>query len=185
MGHHPPGNTPAENIKAPINDPAKIRSRPRLSLFVKKALMSRHCSSVKSVGYDLSFIAPLPQNLTPTRRVNNSPDQMSRDNNCLEFSKPCNGHALILLLPHLPRGVFRALGSDVGRGERVDFEGTWLPRGPGCRFELLVSHALKRFVYPEEAEWLSSGSSRPCRFCCWQWPARSSALAPKSRQPWP
>src|SRR3954449_4905581 len=56
--------------------------------------MSRHCSSVKSVGYDLSFIAPLPQNLTPTRRVNNSPDQMSRDNNCLKFSKPCNGHAL-------------------------------------------------------------------------------------------
>src|SRR3954463_1718165 len=56
--------------------------------------MSRHCSSVKSVGYDLSFIAPLPQNLTPTRRVNNSPDQMSRDNNCLKFSKPCDGHAL-------------------------------------------------------------------------------------------
>src|SRR3954462_2694438 len=56
--------------------------------------MSRHCSSVKSVGYDLSFIAPLPQNLTPTRRVNNSPDQMSRDNNCPKFSKPCNGHAL-------------------------------------------------------------------------------------------
>src|SRR3954449_9068452 len=55
--------------------------------------MSRHCSSVKSVGYDLSFIAPLPQNLTPTRRVNNSPDQMSLDNNCLKFSKPCNGHA--------------------------------------------------------------------------------------------
>jgi len=24
MGHHPPGNTPAENIKAPVNDPAKI-----------------------------------------------------------------------------------------------------------------------------------------------------------------
>src|SRR4051812_23901803 len=59
-------------------------------------MMSRHCSSVKSVGYDLSFITPLPQNLTPTRRVNNSPDQMSRDNNCLKFSKPCNGHALIL-----------------------------------------------------------------------------------------
>src|SRR3954451_17288316 len=58
--------------------------------------MSRHCSSVKSVGYDLSFIAPLPQNLTPTCRVNNSPDQMSRDNSCLKFSKPCNGHALIL-----------------------------------------------------------------------------------------
>src|SRR4051812_39016673 len=56
--------------------------------------MSRHCSSVKSVGYDLSFIAPLPQNLTPTRRVNNSPDQMSLDNNWLKFSKPCNGHAL-------------------------------------------------------------------------------------------
>src|SRR3954470_8935178 len=56
--------------------------------------MSRHCSSVKSVGYDLSFIAPLPRNLTPTRRVNNSPDQMSRDNNCLKFSKPCNGHTL-------------------------------------------------------------------------------------------
>src|SRR3954454_12324598 len=48
--------------------------------------MSRHCSSVKSVGYDLSFIAPLPQNLTPTRRVNNSPDQMSRDNNCLNLA---------------------------------------------------------------------------------------------------
>src|SRR3954453_1028880 len=60
--------------------------------------MSRHCSSVKSVGYDLSFIAPLPQNLTPTRRVNNSPDQMSRDNNCLKFRKPCNGHALRSIL---------------------------------------------------------------------------------------
>src|SRR3954447_986670 len=67
--------------------------------------MSRHCSSVKSVGYDLSFIAPLPQNLTPTRRVNNSPDQMSRDNNCLKFRKPCNGHALSRREPAKAEGL--------------------------------------------------------------------------------
>src|SRR3954454_23367051 len=71
--------------------------------------MSRHCSSVKSVGYDLSFIAPLPQNLTPTRRVNNSPDQMSRYNNCLKFSKPCNGHALRAFLYQQAADPFRRL----------------------------------------------------------------------------
>src|SRR4051812_21952647 len=56
--------------------------------------MSRHCSSVKSVWYDLSFIAPLPRILTTTRRVNNSPDQMSHDNNGLKFGKSSNGQVL-------------------------------------------------------------------------------------------
>src|SRR4051812_12379648 len=66
--------------------------------------MSRHCSSVKSVGYDLSFIAPLPQNLTPTRRVNNSPDQMSRDNNCLNLA-----NLVTDMLSELSRGDLEAL----------------------------------------------------------------------------
>jgi hypothetical protein len=40
MRHHPPGNTSAENIKAPINDPAKIMtalSPPFLTLRKKGA----------------------------------------------------------------------------------------------------------------------------------------------------
>src|SRR3954453_27523 len=115
--------------------------------------MSRHCSSVKSVGYDLSFIAPLPQNLTPTRRVNNSPDQMSRDNNCLKFSKPCNGHALIL-----QPGLFgntnriKVLTEMAGRESfcyLIDFVGEFRlgSRSPGCSTSA-TAHKLATITSP-------------------------------------
>src|SRR5215211_4921476 len=69
-------------------------SRPLFSLFVKKTLISCHCWSVRSVEYDLLFMAPRPRTLMPTCQVNNSPDQISHDDNYFKFINPSIGQAL-------------------------------------------------------------------------------------------